>query len=294
MATTPGQVSKRVLVAGCGALGAKIALGLTGTHEVFGLRRTPSRIPAPVIPIGADLMDKHALAAAVPDNLNAVVYCLTPDNYSEEGYRKAYVEGLNNLLEAVAGQPIERIIFISSTSVYDQDDDSWVDETSVTNPAKASGQQILLGESSLLDSGFDGTVVRFSGIYGRSRPRFLESISEGELNPESPGPYSNRIHEEDAVAVVPHLLERQFAGLSLDDCYVASDCDPIRLDEAIAWVREQIPCKPPQADARTGGRAGSKRCRNDRLLATGFQFRYPDFRSGYREMINDWKQQGPG
>ncbi|MCP4065801.1 MAG: DUF1731 domain-containing protein, partial [Gammaproteobacteria bacterium] len=33
-------------------------------------------------------------------------------------------------------------------------------------------------------------------------------------------------------------------------------------------------------------RAGSKRCSNKRLLGTGFQFRYPDFRAGYRDMID--------
>jgi hypothetical protein len=41
------------------------------------------------------------------------------------------------------------------------------------------------------------------------------------------------------------------------------------------------------ADARTGGRAGSKRCNNQRLLDTGFRFEYPDYKAGYLAIIRD-------
>jgi hypothetical protein len=61
----------------------------------------------------------------------------------------------------------------------------------------------------------------------------------------------------------------------------------VRLDEAVAWVQEQVDCQPPVADARTGGRAGSKRCNNQRLLDTGFRFEYPDYKTGYLAIIRD-------
>jgi hypothetical protein len=32
-------------------------------------------------------------------------------------------------------------------------------------------------------------------------------------------------------------------------------------------------------------RGGSKRCSNRRLRASGYRFRYPDFRSGYTELL---------
>jgi hypothetical protein len=105
------------------------------------------------------------------------------------------------------------------------------------------------------------------------------------MNPVRPAPFSNRIHEEDAAAAVAHLNELALAGKPLDTCYVASDCEPVRLDEVVDWVREQVPCAEPVTEARKGGRAGSKRCNNRRLLQTGFTFRYPDFRAGYRKMI---------
>ncbi|WP_404367789.1 NAD-dependent epimerase/dehydratase family protein [Marinobacter sp.] len=275
----------RILVAGCGALGGMIARDLSGKHQVFGLRRTPSKVPAPVEAVGADLLDAEGLTRAVPENLDALVYCLTPSSYDEEGYRAAFVTGLQNLLGAIRGTRPKRLIFISSTSVYHQDDDGWVDETSPTRPARASAKQILEGERLALDSGIPATVIRFSGIYGPTRRRFLEAVVKGRMAPSKPAPYTNRIHEEDAARAVVHLLTQSLVGAEIQNCYLASDCAPAGLDEVVEWIRQQTPCAPPAADARTGGRAGSKRCDNHRLRDSGFEFDYPDYRAGYGEMI---------
>lgn len=285
MAITDPQRQPRVLVAGCGKLGGAMATALQARAEVFGLRRNADQVPAGIHAIGADLTQPDSLYNALPANLDMVIYCLTPSRYDEQGYRDAYVTGLANLLAALAPQKLRRLFFISSTSVYAQDDDSWVDEDSPTEPARASGQQILAGERLALDSVHPATVVRFSGIYGPSRRRFLEEVVAGRMNPASPAPFSNRIHEVDAVRAVTHLVERTLASADVAPIYIASDNEPVRLDEVVAWVRAQTPCAEPTADARRGGRAGSKRCCNRRLRESGFEFRYPDFRTGYREMI---------
>lgn len=285
MAIAESNKLPRILVAGCGKLGGNIASLLADQAEVFGLRRNPDQIPTGIHPLGADLMQADQLRAVIPDRLDAVIYCLTPSSYDEQGYQDAYINGLNNLLHTLSGQTLQRLIFISSTSVYAQDDDSWVDESSPTNPSRFSGHTILAGEKVALDSGFPTTIVRFSGIYGPSRRRFLDAVVAGNMDPVSPGPFSNRIHEADAAAVVAHLLHKSLSGKNVDDCYIASDCEPVRLDEVVRWVQAQLPCTTPKADARIGGRAGSKRCSNQRLLDSGYQFLYPDFRAGYLEMI---------
>lgn len=287
MAITEHQQTPRILVAGCGKLGGAIASQLTGTAQVYGLRRSPDKVPEGIQALGADLMVPEQVRSVLPDNLDIVVYCLTPASYDNEGYHNAYVKGLRNLIDALDGRQLTRLVFIGSSSVYAQDDDSWVDETSPTDPTRYSGQAILAGERIALESGSPATVIRFSGIYGPSRARFLDAVMNGNMNPTSPGPYSNRIHEADAAAATCHIVERALAGQPLEDCYLASDCEPVRLDEVVAWVCEQLPCAKPGPDARQGGRAGSKRCNNQRLLDSGFHFRYPDFRVGYQEMITE-------
>jgi nucleoside-diphosphate-sugar epimerase len=273
-------------VAGCGKLGGAIASRLKASATVFGLRRNPDRVPEGVEGIGADLTRPETLTGKLPEGLDIVLYCLTPSSYDQQGYRDAYVTGLTNLLQALGDQPLQRLFFVSSSSVYSQDDDSWVDEYSPTNPARFSGEQVLAGEQTALESGHPSTIIRYSGIYGPSRRRFLEEVQEGRMNPEKPAPFSNRIHEEDAADAAAHLVKLALSGAALETCYLASDCEPVRLDEVVEWVRQQTHCAEPQPDARKGGRAGSKRCSNKRLLSTGFRFRYPDFRAGYRAMID--------
>lgn len=285
MAITEHKQTPRILVAGCGKLGGAIAEMLSRQAKVFGLRRNPARIPQGVHPLGADLLDREQVESVLPEDLDIVIYCLTPSSYDEEGYRNAYVRGLENLVAALGTQSLKRLFFVSSSSVYSQNDDSWVDESSPTEPARFSGQMVLEGEQAALDSGNPATVIRFSGIYGPSRQQFLDAVMNGRMNPASPAPFSNRIHEADAVAAACHLVNRVLEEQPLEQCYLASDCEPVRLDEVVAWVREQLPCAAPTPDARKGGRAGSKRCSNRRLLESGFRFRYPDFRAGYRELI---------
>ncbi|WP_166269739.1 NAD-dependent epimerase/dehydratase family protein [Marinobacter caseinilyticus] len=291
MAISEQRNPPRILVAGCGALGGMIAKALCEDSDVFGLRRTASAVPSPVTPVQADLLDRQTLATAVPKRLDAIVYCLTPSSYDDAGYNDAYVTALTNLLAVVDRSTVSRLIFISSTSVFHQDDDSWVNEDSPTQPVKHSGLRILEGEQLARYSGIPATVVRFSGIYGPSRPRFLTAVRQGQMTPSQPAPFTNRIHETDACAAVVHLLRRSLQGQPVAGLYLASDSEPVRLDEVVNWVRQQTPCAEPALTARTGGRAGSKRCRNQRLLDTGFEFRYPDFRRGYLEMINARKSE---
>ncbi|MDP4548220.1 MAG: SDR family oxidoreductase [Marinobacter sp.] len=287
MAMTNHQQLSRILVAGCGKLGGDMALALADNDaQVFGLRRSPENVPAGITGIGADLTKPETLEGKLPEDLDIVIYCLTPSSYDEQGYQDAYVTGLTNLLNAMGDQPLTRLFFVSSTSVYAQDDDSWVDETSTTEPSRYTGKHILRGEQAALSSIHPATVIRFSGIYGPTRQRFLEEVLEGRMNPQPPAPYSNRIHERDAVRAVTHMIELALSGKKLEDVYIVTDCEPVRLDEVVEWVQQQVSCKAPVEDARKGGRAGSKRCSNQRLLASGFEFRYPDFRAGYREMIN--------
>ena len=65
----------------------------------------------------------------------------------------------------------ERIIFISSTGVYGQDDGSWVDEDSPCRPTHDSGRALLAAEEVLHDHplGSRGIVLRLAGIYGPGR-----------------------------------------------------------------------------------------------------------------------------
>ena len=112
MAITERRKTPRILVAGCGKLGGAIASRLTTSATVFGLRRNPGLVPEGVHGIGADLTRPETLARKLPADLDIILYCLTPSSYDQQGYRDAYVTGLENLLAAVGSQSLKHLFFV--------------------------------------------------------------------------------------------------------------------------------------------------------------------------------------
>lgn len=282
---------RRLLIAGCGDLGTSLGLRLAAQGvEVFGLRRSADRIPAPIIPIGADLTQPDSLRALPETQPDAVCYIATPGGFNDASYRAAYVDGLNNLLrqlEAGKHRP-ERMIFVSSTSVYGITDGRWVDESSDAVPSGFSGQRLLEAEQQLQASAIPGIVVRFGGIYGPGRERLLRKVAAGEAVVSEPPQWTNRIHRDDAVAVLAHLLTLN----SPAPLYLGVDCAPAPMHEVTDWLATQLGYPPcPHVRGEAGGLRGSnKRCSNRRLLDSGYPFIHPDYRSGYHDMVRAWKE----
>ena len=278
----------RILMAGCGALGQRIGLALAEDHHVFGMRRQASRVSLPLTPIRADLQDPASLAERIPE-VDIVIICLTPDQYDEAGYHTTFVGGVTNLLEALNqnARPPKRVFFISSTAVYSQNQGEWVDEESETHPNRYNGQALLEAEHRLVTDPIPGTVIRFSGIYGNGRDGMLSKMIDGSIAPNPDSGYTNRIHEDDAVGSVCFLVNEALNRRELASCYLASDSEPARLGNVVAWVREAVACEPVKPDARQESRVGSKRADNTRLQEAGYRFLFPTFREGYASMLRN-------
>lgn len=287
----------RILIAGCGDVGTALGRNLHAAgHQVWGLKRHPMDLPSGIQPLAADLTDPATLMA-LPPALDVVVYSAAAAGFSEAAYRAAYVTGVRNLLDALrrAGQQPRRLLFTSSTSVYAQHQGEWVDEDSPAEAEGFSGRCIRAGEQWVWDSGWPAVAVRFGGIYGPGRTRLIESVRAGTATrPAGPPLYTNRIHRDDCARVLEHLI-----GLPKPErLYVAVDDEPAPLDEVLCWLATQLgvpepplaPLAPRKPGAEAGGNAAlrlraSKRCRNARLRASGFQFRYPSYRDGYAALL---------
>jgi len=280
----------RVLIAGCGYVGGALAAELVADgHEVFGLRRGAGELPAGVVPVVADL--SREVRVALPAGVEAVCYAVAPDEYTDDAYRLAYVEGPRLLLAALAeaGSSPRRILFSSSTAVYGQSGGEWVDEESETRPPGFSGRRLLEAEAALLGGSVPATIVRFGGIYGPGRTRLLESVRRGEARLRPGGPmYTNRIHRDDCAGALRHLL-------LLDEpasLYLGVDCEPAEEREVLCWLARAMGVAAPlegQGPAAAAGLPlrprGSKRCANARLLASGYRFRFPTYREGYAALL---------
>jgi nucleoside-diphosphate-sugar epimerase len=250
------------------------------------LRRDVSRLPQGVIGVAGDLFNKDCPATWPVGAVDYLVYCAAATDHDEAGYRAAYVQGLQHVLEWLNdyGQVPNRLLFVSSSSVYGQQDGEWVDETSPTVAGGYSGRLMLEAEQVALDSGIPASLVRLTGIYGPGREWLLTQVRRGYRVAIDPPLYANRIHVDDAAGLLAFLLEADRRGVALDDCYIGVDDAPAPLAEVVGWLREYLGVTEWAEDASVR-RAGSKRCSNARAKALGWAPKYPSFREGYAAIL---------
>jgi len=277
----------RIVIAGCGYVGGALASRLAAQgHDVFALRRNTGELPAGVRPVAADLTRLESLSA-LPEKIDRVVFAASAGGGGEDAYRAIYLDGLSNLLRALGeqGERPSRVLYTSSTSVFGQQRGEWLDESSVTKPRTATGEILVLAERLLAGSSFSTSVLRLGGIYGPGRTRLLDQVRDGTIACRAEPHFTNRIHRDDAAGALEHLL---FADEILP-LYLGVDNEPADEREVLCFIAERLGVGPPrlvgEGEGEVRRRAGSKRCRNDRLRSTGYRFRYPTFREGYSAQI---------
>ncbi|MFT5706854.1 MAG: nucleoside-diphosphate-sugar epimerase [Oceanospirillaceae bacterium] len=278
-----------ILIAGCGEVGTATGLLLAKHHKVYGLRRNAGLLPSQITPITANLNDPTTLIEL--PCIDIIIYCAAPSKNSItnllDSYTDTYLKGFNNLINALPTPP-QHIFFTSSTSVYAQGDHQWVNEQSATLPTTDKGIIMRGAEQQVLNFQKSATVVRFSGIYGKSRLHLFNQVLNGKAFTAEPIQYSNRIHVDDCAGVLRHLINK----LSIDEIvaplYLASDNLPSPINEVMGWLAKM---SNSAVNLQTSKRTTpSKRCDNNLLRDSGYHFLHPDFKSGYKEVLANYAQ----
>ncbi|NOT12660.1 MAG: SDR family oxidoreductase [Methylococcaceae bacterium] len=276
----------KILIIGCGVIGMALGNVLSGKgHQVTGLRRNPPVSDANTFKfITADIQSRKDIESLDSD-FDTLFFIVSPDERSENNYRNLYETGLNHLLARYSQANKTKWFFVSSTSVYSQTEGEWVNEASLAEPDNVCSQVIRQAELRLIETSPKHTVVRFSGIYGPGREHLLRMAQQSPAIQKSPPYYTNRIHQDDCVAVLAFLLEQHLAGVTMESCYLATDDNPAPMWEVITWLTQQMNCNPPVEKTVGTVCSMNKRCDNSKLKALGYQFKYPGFRHGYLELI---------
>ena len=129
--------------------------------------------------------------------------------------RKSFVSKIENLIPFIEKSSAEKVLFISSTSVYGdsssldcaREDSLGVTEETIPNPETESGKQLLEAEQLLQSNpNFKTIVLRFGGLIGEDRHpvRFLS----GKTNLENPDAPINLIHQEDCIGIIMEILQQ--------------------------------------------------------------------------------------
>lgn len=279
-------MSERILIAGCGDLGERAArLLLKQGDEVHAVRRHPPGSDDGIRWLAADLTCQETLAV-LPKGITQLVYAPAPQARESEAYRAVYVDGLRHVLHALDVASLKRVLFVSSSGVYGEHGDEWVDELTPPAPQGFSGQVLWEAEQWLSNLPIETVVLRLAGLYGPGRLQLIDRLRAGQARaPREQRHWANRMHADDAAAAIVHLL----ALRDPQQVYVGVDDTPLPLDILYDHLAA-LAGAPPVTDGPAPAGIGSKRLSNARLRASGFQLRWPDSRVGYAECLRDLSQ----
>jgi nucleoside-diphosphate-sugar epimerase len=143
------------------------------------------------------LAEREILIIDIPPKLRTV------DPSSE---KKVFVEKIKNLIPFIEKSTIQKVLFVSSTSVYG-DNNGLVTEKTIPNPDTESGKQLLLAEKLLQENqNFEATILRFGGLIGEDRHpvKFLA----GKENIENPDAPVNLIHQNDCIGIIEAIINQ--------------------------------------------------------------------------------------
>ena len=278
----------RVVIVGCGDIGSRVAVLLRQQGWlVHGLRRNTAHLPAGIVPIAADLNQPECPSDWPQQPIDYVVYAMAAQSMTQAGYQQSYGQGQRHMYSWLAQhqQQPKRVIFVSSTGVYGQNDDSWIDEQSPTEPQRWSGQIILEAEQCAMNSGHPATAVRLSGIYGPGRNMLIERVREGYHAPHLHS-FTNRIHADDAAGLIATILSADAQDQTVESVYLGVDNEPVEQAEVVAWLQQQLKVSSVPGLVLQP-RSGSKRCSNARARALGWQPKYSSYREGYAVQLAD-------
>ena len=275
----------RILIAGCGYVGLRLADRLNGLgHQVFGLRRNPEG-PLPfLIWCRGDLTSTEPLL--LPERIDAVVLAAGLRRDADERYQALFVDGYARLLETLRHTSLKRLVMVSTTGVFAEADGAWVTEASPVDSSRSPSRYYLDAEQQVLDARCSSVVVRLSGIYGPERFRLIREVREGRaVICPPPAHYLNHLHADDAAGAIAHLVTLA----DPEPLYIASDREPADRNTVLQWIADELGAGElpldPRPEARPGRRSGNKRCDASRLLASGYTFAFPTFREGYRDLM---------
>lgn len=204
---------EQISILGCGWLGLPLSkLLLNKGFLVNGSTTSQSKI-LDIENVGVQpfliLLNENEIQgniASFLENSKILIIDIPPKLRGEKG--ENFVSKIKILVLFIENSTVENVIFVSSTSVY-ADENKIVTEETLPQPETNSGKQLLQVEEILLNNkNFKTTIIRFGGLIGKDRHpiRFLA----GQKNLENPDSPVNLIHQTDCIGIILKIIENDY------------------------------------------------------------------------------------
>lgn len=206
---------KQIAILGCGWLGMPLAKsllekGLSVKGSTTSLEKISAIESNGIQPFQIELSETEIKGEIDSFLKNSEILIIDIPPKLRSISSENFVKKIENLIPFIEKSKIEKVIFISSTSVYSDAPKTAlrVTESTKPNPDTESGKQLLATEILLQSNeNFKTTVVRFGGLIGDDRHpiHFLAGRKNIE-NPEAP---INLIHQKDCIGIIEAIVKQE-------------------------------------------------------------------------------------
>ncbi|OAQ40373.1 hypothetical protein A5893_05330 [Pedobacter psychrophilus] len=261
---------KRISILGCGWLGLPLAISLinkgfkikgsTTSIEKLDLLKVNSIAPF-LVQLGendndnfSSFLESQLLIINVPPGRNK-------DNVND------YSDKMQILAKAISQSSLKKIIFISSTSVYEECNDK-VDEKTLKLSNDESGKRMIAAENIFKNLiNIETTIIRMAGLIGPKRHpgRFFagkENIPDG-LVPV------NLILLDDCIGIIEHVINHDLWNQTFNG---SAPTHPTKM-EFYDLASQQLYGKEAKFIAEKGN---YKIVDSSKIMNEGYQFKHPD------------------
>lgn len=185
--------------------------------------------------------------------------------------------------------------YLSTIGVYGNHDGRWIDEEAPCHPSLKRNISRLDVETKWQAFGnkhnIPVAILRLGGIYGPSRNPFMKLSQGNKTLVIKKGQFFNRIHVNDIAGVI-----KAFSSAKREGIFNIVDNEPAQPEVVMHYAAkligvtdlEEVPFE--KADMSPMARSfygDNKRILNHKLLKTGYNLKYPDYRTALEAMWKD-------
>lgn len=194
----------KISILGCGWLGKPLAISLINEgYAVKGSTTSEEKLELlemnGIEPYKVDITDFEEYDSFL--NADILIIAITSKD----------VDGFENLIAQIQESPIQKVIFISSTSVYGSLNKVMTEEDVVLKLPLTEIEN-LFRENTF----FETTIIRFAGLFGDERQP-ANWFKNGKKIPQPKG-FVNMIHKEDCIEIIQEIVAQDCWNETFNAC----------------------------------------------------------------------------
>jgi nucleoside-diphosphate-sugar epimerase len=195
---------KRVSVLGCGWLGKSLSISLLDEgYSVKGSTTTEEKLELlemnNITPYIVNISEFEEFDSFL--NSDILIILITSKD----------VGGFQNLISQIESSDVQKVIFISSTSVYGRLNKVMTEEDVVLKTPLTEIEDLFRQNNF-----FETTIIRFAGLFGDERHP-SNWFKNGRKIPQPKG-FVNMIHKEDCIEIIHTIIDQNCWGQTFNAC----------------------------------------------------------------------------